>query len=184
MTFYVRMSHSKEMLWSGWGDPAEATELGPETLELLRNALGVQARTPAVGRESLRPTASRLSDAAAGRLAAIAELRADDDARIAHTRGKSTPDLLRIRAGELTDAPDAVVLPATHEEVAELLRVCAEERIAVVPFGGGTSVVGGLAPQREGFAAVVALDLVRLDRLVELDEVSRIVDARARAARP
>lgn len=162
------------MLWSGWGDPAEATELTPEQLALLRNALGVQHPTPAVAREALRPQPSRLVDAAHDALAAIVEVRADDDARIAHTRGKSTPDLLRIRAGQLDDAPDAVLVPGTHEEIVAVLAACAEQRIAVVPFGGGTSVVGGLEPRRDGFAAVVALDLRGLDRLVELDEVSRI----------
>ncbi len=79
-----------------------------------------------------------------------------DEARVRHTRGKSTPDLMRIRAGDGADAPDAVVLPGSHDEVTHLLRLCAAERIAVVPFGGGTSVVGGLAASRTGFAGVVA----------------------------
>ncbi|HEX6388104.1 MAG TPA: FAD-binding oxidoreductase [Solirubrobacteraceae bacterium] len=165
------------MLWSGWGDPAEATTLAPEQLDLLRTALGVKAAAPAVPREALHVAPSRLRDAARERLGGIVgaeHVREDDEARVLHTRGKSTPDLLRIRSGQLDDAPDAVVLPGTHEEVVALLRVCAEQQLAVVPFGGGTSVVGGLQPRREGFAAVVALDLRRLNRLLDLDEVSRV----------
>ncbi|MGH3241757.1 MAG: FAD-binding oxidoreductase, partial [Spirillospora sp.] len=96
---------------------------------------------------------------------------ADTESRVRHTRGKSTPDLLRIRAGETSDAPDSVVLPGTHDEVLAVLRACAERRIAVVPFGGGTSVVGGLAPS--GAAAFIALDLRRMDAVVSVDEVSR-----------
>src|SRR5829696_10520161 len=62
--------------------------------------------------------------------------------------------------------PDAVVSPADHDEVAELLEACADQRIAVVPFGGGTSVVGGVEPLHDGFDSVIALDLHRLDGVV------------------
>ena len=84
-----------------------------------------------------------------------------------------------MRRGDATDAPDAVVGPASHDEVLAVLALCAAERIAVVPFGGGTSVVGGLAPARAGFAGVVALDLARLDRLTTVDEVSRTAELEA-----
>jgi alkyldihydroxyacetonephosphate synthase len=100
-------------------------------------------------------------------------LLTDDEARARHLRGKSTPDLLRVRSGDGADAPDAVILPADHAGVCELLACCARHRIAVVPFGGGTSVVGGLAPRSEGYQATVALDLQRLRSMTMLDEVSR-----------
>lgn len=100
-------------------------------------------------------------------------VRTDRDTRWGHTRGYSTPDLLRHRAGDTSDMPDAVVYPGSHDDVQALLQLCAERQIAVVPYAGGTSVVGGLAPQRDGFAAVIAVDLRRLDRLLTIDEVSR-----------
>jgi alkyldihydroxyacetonephosphate synthase len=80
---------------------------------------------------------------------------------------------LRIRSGDAGDAPDAVVFPRRHEEVVELMAVCGEDDIAVVPFGGGTSVVGGLQARRDSHNAVIALDLRRMNRLLELDEDSR-----------
>lgn len=167
------------MLWSGWGDPAKARELPPQLRELLHDLLGVrEPAAPAASFESVRLAPVALSPAC---LAALAEVVGHEQvltsraARIAHTRGKSTPDLLRMRAGDGSDAPDAVVLPGSHDEVAALLRLCAAERIAVVPFGGGTSVVGGLAASRSGFAGVVALDLARLDRLVSVDAESMVV---------
>jgi alkyldihydroxyacetonephosphate synthase len=98
--------------------------------------------------------------------------RDDPGTRIAHCRGRSTPDLLRIRAGDATDAPDLVVLPASHDEVLAVLAACVTHRLAAVPFGGGTSVVGGLTPERGGYGGVVALDLSRLDRLLAVDETS------------
>jgi len=112
----------------------------------------------------------------------VAELRAlvgeehvllDHESRVRHTRGKSTPDLLRIRHGDGSDAPDAVVLPADHDEVLGVVEWCSDLSVALVPFGGGTSVVGGLAAKRDGFAGVVALDLSRLKRLVAVDPESR-----------
>jgi alkyldihydroxyacetonephosphate synthase len=167
---------TREMQWSGWGDPAEAPALSPATLELLRGALSVRRPGPTVPVQDVRLPPVRLGDRERDKLAAVVgaeHLSVDDRARLLHTRGKSTKDLLRIRSGEADDAPDAVVFPGSHEEVLELLSVCGDAGIAVVPFGGGTSVVGGLEPRRAGFSAVVALDLGRMNRLLDFDEKSR-----------
>ena len=113
---------------------------------------------------ALEPCA--LGDAALDRLRAAADVRTDREARVLHAAGKGYVDLVRLRAGTPDGAPDAVVAPADAAGVAAVLEVCAAERIAVVPFGGGTSVVGGLTPIREGFAGVVSLDLGRLSGIV------------------
>ncbi|WP_068928969.1 FAD-binding oxidoreductase [Planobispora rosea] len=168
------------MLWSGWGDPARAAGLPGPVRTLLQDILGVRAPgTPAVGLDEVRLPAPALP---AGVLAALESVvgagnaRSGDEARVRHTRGKSTPDLMRMRAGDGSDAPDAVLLPGSHDEVLELLRICAAHRVAVVPFGGGTSVVGGLTPAREGHAGVVALDLARMNRLVSVDAESMVAE--------
>ncbi|GAA4202438.1 FAD-binding oxidoreductase [Microbispora amethystogenes] len=167
---------AEPMLWSGWGDPARAAELPAPVRDLLTELLGVRApATPPATFGEVRLPPVALPPPVLAALAAVTgeeHVRADDDARIRHTRGKSTPDLLLMRAGDASDAPDAVVLPGSHEEVAEVLRLCAEHRVAVVPFGGGTSVVGGLTAARRGYAGVVALDLGRLARLRSVDPVS------------
>ncbi|MGW0996919.1 FAD-binding oxidoreductase [Streptomyces sp. NPDC002523] len=164
-----------DMLWNGWGDPAKAAPLPDSVTGLLRDLLGVKPR----GAEPLALTDVPVSEptVAPAALAALADavggaehVRTDTETRIRHTRGKSTPDLLRIRAGDITDVPRAVVLPASHDEVLAVLRACSAHALAVVPFGGGTSVVGGLAPERPDF---VALDLRRMDGLLDLDPVSR-----------
>ncbi|MFI0349177.1 FAD-binding oxidoreductase [Actinomadura sp. 9N407] len=167
---------TRDMLWSGWGDPAKATPLPESVAGLLREMLGVRpAEAAPVPLEDIDVPGTRLPDAVLAALAAAAggaeHVRADPVSRIRHTRGKSTPDLMRIRAGETSDAPDAVVLPGSHDEVLAVLDVCAGHGVAVVPFGGGTSVVGGLAPQ--GVDAFIALDLRRMDALVSVDPVSR-----------
>ncbi len=167
-----------EISWSGWGDPALAAPL-PEALEaVLRDALRIGQRgaaPPAL--EALELTPTRLPDATVAALALIvgAEYaRSDHDARARHARGKSTIDLLELRGGGPVSAPDLVVSPASHDEVQAVLECCGEHRVAVVPFGGGTSVVGGLRPEADGFAGVVALDVRRMDALVALDEESRL----------
>ncbi|WP_164992222.1 FAD-binding oxidoreductase [Streptomyces sp. L2] len=164
-----------DMLWNGWGDPAKAAPLPDSVTGLLRDLLGVKPRTtPALALEDIHlpaPTAEPAALAALARAVGGDEhVRTDAVSRIRHTRGKSTPDLLRIRTGDLADVPQAVVLPASHDEVLAVLRACAEHSLAVVPFGGGTSVVGGLAPERSAF---VALDLRRMNALLDLDPVSR-----------
>lgn len=166
-----------DMSWWGWGDPEQAAPLSAQLLALVHSALGVRAREPSVHEiDDLRLPAPRLPAATLRRLtelAGAAHVRTDAAARVRHTRGKSTPDLLRLHAGDVEDAPDAVVLPGSHEEVLEVLRFCSQERIAVVPFGGGTSVVGGLQARGDGFAGVIALDLRRMDGLLALDETAR-----------
>ncbi len=167
-----------EISWSGWGDPAQAAGLAPALHALLRDALGVKRANPApaaIAEVALEPI--RLNTSDAGELAAIVgaeHARCDHEARVRHAAGKSTVELLGLRRGGALAAPDLVLSPGSHEEVQTVLQRCSARHVAVVPFGGGTSVVGGLVPDAAGFAGVVALDLRRLDALLELDEVSRL----------
>ncbi|WP_328564267.1 FAD-binding oxidoreductase [Streptomyces coelicoflavus] len=166
-----------DMLWNGWGDPARATALPDTVTGLLRELLGVKPRAcAALPLAEIDVPESPLGEAARSALALAVggrdeDVRTDAESRIRHTRGKSTPDLLRMRTGDTADTPAAVVLPDSHDEVLAVLAACAEHRLALVPFGGGTSVVGGLAPGRDGM--FVAVDLRRMNRLLDLDEVSR-----------
>jgi alkyldihydroxyacetonephosphate synthase len=162
------------MIWSGWDDRSEP--LADDLRALLQETLQVtRPRTPPVDETAATMRPAQLPPAARQALVAVvgaAEVRDDSPTRLRHAGGKSTTDLVRRRSGDAGDAPDAVVYPVNHDEVLGVLRTCAEHRVAVVPFGGGTSVVGGVEPVRAGFAAVIALDLRRLDHLVALDDVS------------
>lgn len=153
------------MARQGWGDPARRPGLPPAARRWLERELGPLSPSPPVP-PAVGP--SRLPEAARDALARVAGLAVDDDARLAHAAGRSYLDLLALRGGPV-DGPDAVVLPADPAQVAQVLQVCREHRVAVVPFGGGTSVVGGVRPDRGGCRAVVALDLARLDRLLAVD---------------
>ena len=96
----------------------------------------------------------------------------DDVSRARHAGGQAYADLIRRRRGDASDAPDAVLLPRTTGAIAAVLTICSASRVAVVPWGGGTSVVGGLSSLRGSCESVVALDLARLDRLLSVDEIS------------
>lgn len=165
-----------------WGDPATPAEL-PEAAAGALQALGVTAPEHEPVKVDEIPLAQvALSEQAQAELESIvgvAHVSSEHAARVAHTRGWSTPDLLKIRAGDAADAPDAVVFPGSHDEVVAVLEACSRLRVAVVPYSGGTSVVGGLTPAREWFAGVIALDLRRLDRLVDVDPVSRTATLQA-----
>ncbi|MCW2735321.1 MAG: Flavoprotein [Mycobacterium sp.] len=164
------------MKWDAWGDPAAAKPLSDGIRSLLVKALGVDATPasdPEPGAVRLRPSA--LSDRDRESLVAVvgeAHCISDDYGRLLRAGGKSTLDLLRRKDSGVQDAPDAVLLPADEDEIAKILKHCAQRSIAVVPFGGGTSVVGGLDPIRGDFKAVVSLDLRRLDELHGIDEIS------------
>lgn len=168
------------MHWSRWGDPAMARPVSDPVRAVLAAMLGISGDpVPTVTMDEVTLPAIPLPEAFATAVRVLLgdeHVRTDHESRVRHTRGKSTPDLLRIRAGDGTDAPDAVVLPAGHDDVLALLALAAEHRVAVVPFGGGTSVVGGLAARRGGYAGVVALDLSRLDRLLAIDPESRTAE--------
>jgi alkyldihydroxyacetonephosphate synthase len=164
------------MKWNAWGDPAAAKPLSEGIRSLLKQAVGLQDSDEAeLDADEVQLCPSALSQADQDALEGIVGggfCRTANRDRLLHAGGKSTLDLLRRKDPGIQDAPDAVLLPGDDDAVAAILRYCSEHRIAVVPFGGGTSVVGGLDPTRGGFGAVVSLDLRRLDRLISLDEVS------------
>jgi alkyldihydroxyacetonephosphate synthase len=177
------MSDVPAMRWWGWGDPERAPGLPAHALEFLRETVGV-ARQPsapvALGRVRLAPP--ELPGEALDELRALlghAGVRDGHEERVVHAAGKGYPDLVRLRAGEPQVAPDAVLYPTDPAQLAPLLELCARRSLALVPFGGGTSVVGGVEPLRGEHAAVLALDLRELSKLVELDRESLTVTAQA-----
>jgi alkyldihydroxyacetonephosphate synthase len=173
------MTEPPRMRWWGWGDPGHGPALNPHMLELLRETVGVsETPRPPVALEAVRLPQTRLDGEARAALEAIVgagAVRDDHFERVAHAAGKGYVDLVRMRAGVPAGAPDAVVLPNDHEQVRAVLELCASRGLAVVPFGGGTSVVGGVEPLSGVHRAAIALDTSRIAQIAELDLQSRIV---------
>ena len=159
-------------------EAGDGAHLPPKALRWLVSRIGpLGPEAPIAPGSTLAVEESRLPEAArAALVAAIGteSVLTDRDARLGRSGGLSYLDLLRYRNhGELA-VPDAVVLPADPDEVQRVLDVCAAHDIGVIPFGGGTSVVGGVNALRGDKAAVIALDLMRLDKLVSVDPASRL----------
>ena len=106
-------------------------------------------------------------------------VRDDKFERAFHARGRSYHDLLHLRAGDLASAPDAVLYPRGTGEVLAILSFAADNGIAVVPFGGGTSVVGSVSGDAGNLKSVISLDMTGMDRLLGIDTVSRTASAEA-----
>ena len=177
---------SREQKFWGWGEPGAGPALPDQAAEMLREWLGVAGAvvsTPvALADVRLRPPAVSPALRAALAAAVGAEHARDDrEIRVLRAAGKSYLDLVALRAGAAEDAPDLVVAPADHLEVQAVLAACTEAGAAVIPFGGGTSVVGGVAPERRRFDAAICLDLRRIDAVLAVDERSRV--ARVQAGR-
>ncbi len=165
------------MRWWGWGVDADAIELPPAAAELLGAELSLNGdeRGQRVELAEVSVPPSRLGEAGRRALTGVvgAEGLLDDHAtRVAHAYGRGYPDLLRLRAGDGSGAPDAIALPADAAQVAALLAACAEHDVAVIPFGGGTSVVGGVEALPGDHGTAISLDLRRLDRVVGVDATS------------
>ncbi|MFW0797215.1 FAD-binding oxidoreductase [Gordonia sp. CPCC 205515] len=102
----------------------------------------------------------------------LAELISDEVAdRLSHARGKAFRDVVRNLEGDVTHVPDLVARPTTEQDIVDILDWCATADIACIPYGGGSSVVGGVEPRFDGPA--ITLDLEHLNRVLEIDDVSR-----------
>jgi alkyldihydroxyacetonephosphate synthase len=157
--------------WWGWGDPEKRATVSDGAREMLRSELGAAEPDERVEIEEVAVSAPRELPATLSEAVSAGSVLTAHDQRVRRAAGSSYPDLVRLRHGELGRAPDAVVMPGSADQVAAVLDVCARQGIAVVPFGGGTSVVGGVDPDPGPHGAVISLDMRRM-RAVELDPVS------------
>src|SRR5438067_8880251 len=131
--------------WTSWG--TTQPELPPAARELLEARLGVLTPMTPAPIESAELPRSRLRRGVVDRLIEAVGtdgVLVDDESRARHAGGQAYGDLVRRRAGDAGQAPDAVVLPRDAADVARVVRICADDYVAIVPWGGGTSVVGGL----------------------------------------
>ncbi len=162
----------RDSKWWGWGDPGISPDLDAAARAALSEWVGELDPSPRhADLEAFElPDPQPLPDALVEAVGAEAVFASVED-RVRHAAGRGYADLVRLRAGRLDQAPDAVLLPADADAVRRALDACAREGIAVVPFGGGTSVVGGIEPLRGSHDRLVSLDLCRL-RDVEVDRRS------------
>ena len=184
----------QNLRWWGWGTldreyPVEGWKIFwsslPEWVGLPDEA--VERETPPVSLEDISLRPSRLDDPVLASLCALLgdrAVRTEKLARVGHAYGKSYCDLIRVRAGHIPNPPDAVVYPADQRQICTLLAWAAERDIVLIPFGGGSSVVGGLEPPDDDERPVLALDLANLGRVLCVDSASRVARIQAGARGP
>lgn len=169
----------RRKLW-GWGYEGEGLDTAER--EALEGAL--KARFPDHQLRDERPPAPEDLNLPGPRIAlppALVALGSTDPVeRAKHAYGKSYRDLVRSLRREFARAPDIVAFPRTQAEVVALLDWCSESGAAVIPYGGGTSVVGGVEPDvGEGYPGTLTIDLRRLDRVLDVDETSGLARIQA-----
>ena len=165
---------AKRPKFCGWGYEGEGLTPSEHEMVLERYAerFGVDgfARIPQRTRDQLDlhpariEVPAKLSDFCSG----------GDFDRLTHTYGKSFPDYVRIYDKDFTNAPDIVAHAKEEDHVEAVLDWATGANVAVIPFGGGSSVVGGIEPAVGGnYAGTLSLDLTGLDQILEIDKTSR-----------
>jgi alkyldihydroxyacetonephosphate synthase len=175
-----------QIRWNGWGlaghdDALAAREPVWRWLTSALNMPALLATPPRALSDCTLPP-SRLDEAARTAMIALLgaeRVRQDDYSRAAHALGRGIADLLRLRAGDLSASPDAVLYPRHEDDVLAVLRLCAMRAIAVVPYDGGTGAAGGVNPARGEFKSIVTLDMAQMNRVTAIDTVSGVAQVEA-----
>ena len=172
--------------WNGWGWAAHKDDLAQrdEVWNWLANELGMPSllATPPRPLEEIELASPGLEPSDRAKLVTILgadRVRDDVYERAFHALGRSYHDLLRLRSGDLGVAPDAVLYPRGSDEVLAVLALASENGIALIPYGGGTSVVGGVTAAKGPFKAAITLDLSGMNRIGEIDVLSGTATAEA-----
>lgn len=171
--------------WNGWGSEGHdwqhrdhIPELQKLFIRELKSPTATLPNTPSVDIDELRVSASKLDEKELKALSAIVGkdgVSTERRMRILHSAGQSYYDVVRLRTNQLKSFTDAVVFPEKESQLAKLFAWCAKNRIALVPYGGGSSVVGGVEAQKDSkHRAVITANLTRMNELLELDEFSRV----------
>lgn len=165
--------------WNGWGDDGTSYPLPESAAAYLSGLIGEGLDLEDASLEEV------LAAIPAARLPASRHprLSTDPEERLRHARGQSLPDWVALRSGQIGNFPDGVAYPTSDEEVRELLAYAQKTGVKIIPYGGGTSVVGHVNPSK-GDAPVLTLDLSRLNHLLELDETSRLATFEAGVTGP
>ncbi|MBU4490376.1 MAG: FAD-binding oxidoreductase [Actinobacteria bacterium] len=168
--------------WWGWGDIDKTypVEERPTYIPFLEEKLGIkvkEVRVPDPDIESVKLRNVRLKEATLKALAGVVgnkHVSTSRHDRVYHGLGKSYRDLLRGHLEQVPNPPDAVLFPASEKEVKGILKIADKEAIAVVPFCGGSSVVGGVEPlNRKGLKGSITVDLRRMDKVIHIDGESQ-----------
>ena len=153
--------------WNGWGDDGINVVLPSQGLKILQDLIGSGRGWPDY------PLEKYIERMPESRLPRHPLISIDPKSRLDHAHGQSLPDWIGLRGGILPRFPDGVAQPANVQEVQQLLKLSAEQDVVIIPYGGGTSVVGQLAVPASD-RPVLSLSLERLNRLIRIESDNRL----------
>lgn len=149
--------------WNGWGDDSTNYHIPASAARFLYQKIG-KGLSPEDA--SLKEVLSKVPKPRRSKHPLI---NTEPMPRVLHARGQSFPNWVNLRSGQINSFPDGVAFPTSEGEVAELLQYAAKKGFRVIPYGGGTSVVGHIDPVKS-MAPVVTIDMSRMNRLIDLNE--------------
>ncbi|MCL6610978.1 MAG: FAD-binding oxidoreductase [Peptococcaceae bacterium] len=157
--------------WNGWGDQSKEFPLNEHMKKFLSDHAGPGSPPRDAGLEEI------LAAVPPGRLPGHPLITDDPEARLRHARGQSLPDWVALRSGRIGSFPDGVAFPQSSAEVRELVDFAVRNNIVVIPYGGGTSVVGHI--NATGVRPSLTVDMGRMNRLLDLDPESHLATFQA-----
>lgn len=163
--------------WNGWGNVNTDYPVPPSALEYLTKRLGKLDLIPDATKESV------LAAVPESRLPAHPLVDVSAEERLMHARGQSMHDWVDMRYGRVNTFPDGVAYPTSDDDVRGLLKYAKDAGVRVIPYGGGTSVVGHITPCPND-RPVLSLSLEKMTSLIDLDETSRLANFQAGVAGP
>lgn len=165
--------------WNGWGkeNSEYAITLGDTALEVLGSLIGSADPLPEATLDEV------VAKVPASRLPTHPLVETGEKDRALHARGQSLPDVLEMRGGGVDTFPDGVAFPESSQDVRALIDYAVAHDVQVIPYGGGTSVVGHINPEA-GEKPVLTIDMSRMNRLINLDRDSQLATFGAGTAGP
>ena len=163
--------------WNGWGDSAVSKSLSEPAKTYLTKVLGELNSFPDATFEQV------LSSVPKAKLVSDNQIKITSEHRLTHARGQSLPDWIAMRFGRISAFPDGVAYPSTSEEVQNLISESNQIGCQLIPYGGGTSVVGHINPQKSD-APVLTVDMRRMNQMLKFSEADHLATFEAGACGP
>jgi alkyldihydroxyacetonephosphate synthase len=153
--------------WNGWGDDTISYPIPTSAISFLNRLVGLGTQPSDCGLQEILPTLPK------SRLPKHTMISTDSHTRLLHARGQSFPDWVDLHYGHINSFPDGVAYPMSNDNVSELIHLANQEGIHIIPYGGGTSVVGHIDPIKHK-SPILTVDMSHMNRMFDLDSQSML----------